>query len=84
MRVTIIYPDRAVTKDGLTYSNLAFTLPNNIHAVQWFETEGEVEICDAQGRMVENKAITDLSPFQSALDAWQLRHDTPAPAPTPV
>ncbi len=78
MRLTIIPTDKTVIKDGLAYTELDFSMPDaSIHAVQWYDTEGELEIVDAKGRTVENRTITDLAPFQSALDAWQVRHNTP-------
>ena len=84
MRLTIIPVDKAVVKDGVGYADLDFSMADaSIHAVQWYGTEGEIEIVDARGRAVENRTITDLAPFQSALDAWQVRHDTPV-IPTPV
>lgn len=80
MRVTIIPADGTVIKDNVAYTELTFTLNEpNIHAVQWYDTFGEVELMDARGRIVENRAITDLSPYQSALTAWQDRHDNPPP-----
>lgn len=84
MRLTIIPSDKTVVKDGVGYDKLDFSMADaSIHAVQWYDTEGEIEIVDARGRAVENRTITDLTPFQSALDAWQVRHDTPV-TPPPV
>lgn len=85
MRVTIIPSDGTVIKDGVAYSGLSFALNDpNIHAVQWYDTEGEIELVDARGRVVENRDITDLSPYQSALIAWQDRHDNPPSVEQPV
>lgn len=82
MRVTIIPVDGTVIKDGVPYTGLSFSLADpTIHAIQWYGTEGELEIIDARGRIIENRNITDLSPYQAALDAWQERHDNP---PQPV
>lgn len=47
-----------------------------IHAVQWFDTEGEIEYTRADGR--RNEKITDISPFQVFIDRWT------AAAPPPL
>jgi uncharacterized protein YfdQ (DUF2303 family) len=44
MRLTIIRADGAVYKDNISYSGLDLSaVPTNIHALQWYETEGEIE-----------------------------------------
>ena len=59
MRLTIIRADGAVYKDGISYSGLDLSIvPANIHALQWYETEGEVEF---SGRpKPQNETITEL------------------------
>ncbi len=73
MRVTIIPEDGFVSVDGEGYNgvNLSFMEPD-IHAVQWYETDGEIERKNIRGRIVANENITDLTPYQPALDAWQV------------
>lgn len=84
MRLTIVPSDKTVIKDGVGYNDLDFSMPDaSIHAVQWYDTEGQLEIVDTRGRTIDIRTITDLTPFQSALDAWQVRHDTPV-IPTPL
>jgi len=72
MRVTIIPSDGFVSVDGVGYGALDLsTIDSSVHAVQWYGEEGEVEVCNpVTRRMVENRTITSLSEFQSALDAW--------------
>jgi len=60
MKLTIIVDDNAVYVDGssriLDLSQCG--IPANIHAVQWYETEGEVEF---NGRpKPQNETITEL------------------------
>jgi hypothetical protein len=44
MKLTIIRSDNAVYKDGVAYSDLDLSVvPANVHALQWYESEGEVE-----------------------------------------
>lgn len=83
MRVTIIPADKVVIVDGEARSPLEFELDQTIHAVQWYGAEGEVEfISDFGGGKPSNQKITDLSAFQSALDAWT-NWTPPEPPPQP-
>jgi len=44
MKLTIIRSDGAVYKDGVSYSGLDLSsVPTDVHALQWYGTEGEVE-----------------------------------------
>jgi len=74
MRVTIIPSDGFVSIDGVGYGSLNLSsIDPSVHAVQWYGDKGEVELCDSVTRkMVENRAITSLGEFQSALDAWNV------------
>jgi len=75
MRVSIIKEDGTVVKDGVAYTDLNLSeLPSEFHALQWYDTKGDVESKDADGNPV-NTAITDLSPYQWCVDAWQAAYD---------
>lgn len=75
MRVSIIKEDGTVLKDGVAYTDLDLSsLPSEFHALQWYDTKGDVESKDADGNPV-NTAITDLSPYQWCVDAWQAAYD---------
>lgn len=73
MRVIIIPVDEFVSIDGVGYHkiNLSF-MDDNIHAVQWYENKGEIERKDSSGKMIGNETINDLTPFQPAIDAWEV------------
>lgn len=74
MRVTIIPADGFVSIDGEGYTSLDLSFVGaDIHALQWYETEGEIERQDNRGRIILNEVITDLSPYQQALDMWQAK-----------
>lgn len=62
MRLTIIRADGAVYKDGVSYSGLDLSnVPANIHALQWYETEGEVEFINNPNRTKpQNEIISEL------------------------
>jgi hypothetical protein len=75
MRISIIKDDGTVVKDGTSYTDLDLSaLPSEFHAMQWYDTKGDVESKDADGNPV-NTAITDLSPYQWCVDAWQAAYD---------
>lgn len=74
MRVTIVREDGTVIVNDRGFSGLDLSfLPSTVHAVQWYGNvgEGEVEYVDERQRPTHNETITDLSPYQPALDAWQ-------------
>ncbi len=76
MRITIIPEDGFVSVDGEGYSDLDLSfMASDTHALQWYETEGELEIQDARGRVVENRLIDSLEPYQPALDAWRVARE---------
>ena len=76
MRVTIIPDDGFVSVDGEGFLDIDLSsMPANIHAVQWYHTEGEVEYRDARGRATHNEAITELTPYQPVLELWRRAKD---------
>jgi hypothetical protein len=71
MRLIIIPDDGFVSVDGEKFSRLDLSfMDSDIHAVQWYETEGEVERRDNRGRIIANEEITSIEQFQPALDLW--------------
>ena len=79
MRVTIIPSDDYVSVDGKGFNKLDLSfISANVHAIQWFDTEGEVEIKDSRGRITQNQPIDSIAPYQAAIDAWQLAKDEAA------
>jgi hypothetical protein len=72
MRITIIPSDGFISVDGEGFSGLDLSfIDKNIHAIQWYNTEGEVEMKDNTGRIITNQKITSLSTYQKALEKWQ-------------
>lgn len=74
MRLTIIPADGTVIIDGEAYSKLDLSsIDPTINAVQWFNTQGEVELKDpATGNMTGHRMITSIDEFQTAIDSWQV------------
>ena len=78
MKVTIVPEDNVVLVDGEARSIDMTGMDPAVHAVQWKDTQGEIEY--KNGR--RNKPITDISPFQSFIDRW-VAAAPPAPPPPP-
>jgi hypothetical protein len=75
MRLTIVPIDKKVGIDGMFLENLDLStcgIPANIHALQWYETEGEVEFTDNPDRTKpQNEFILELPAWANAcIDAY--------------
>ena len=75
MRLTIVADDGAVGINGEFFSQLDLPqLDASVHAVQWYGEYGEVEYKTQleNGNLVKpsNQLITDVAPYQFAVDAW--------------
>lgn len=75
MRLIIIVPDNSVTINGRSANvNLSGLISKKIHAVQWYETFGEIEfatVVDESGFVKPgNKPISNLDLFQPVIDAF--------------
>lgn len=73
MRLIIVPADGFVSVNGVGFNNLDLSfMASSVHAVQWYETNGEIEVKDpVTGRMVANEVITSVDAFQPAIDVWQ-------------
>lgn len=70
MRMTIIPVDSMIIIDGFAVSDVDLSwVPDNVHAVQWYETYGEVELI---GR-VPNIDITELGIYEQAVPIWEVK-----------
>lgn len=74
MRVTIVPIDGFISKDGDGILGLEFSIDPAIHAIQWYETFGEIEYKQYfNGSLITrdpNQIITDFSPYEHLLDVW--------------
>jgi hypothetical protein len=71
MRLTIIADDGHVYVGGVALKVDLTGLDPTIHAVQWYDTYGEVEYkADANGNRKPNLRITDISSHQVFVDRW--------------
>ena len=74
MRLSIIPCDKAVYIDGLSYIDIDMTwIPEiegkKVHAVQWYNGEGEVEFVGN----FENLKIKKLGVFEKAVELWNAK-----------
>jgi hypothetical protein len=66
MRITIVPSDKTIGIDGeflLSIQQDMSWVPENIHAVQWYDTRGEVEYTDGS----PNERIEELGIYQQAV-----------------
>lgn len=73
MQLTIIRADNAVYIDGISYVDLDLTnVPSNVHALQWYETDGEIEFINNSDRTKpQNELISELPAWANAcVDKW--------------
>jgi hypothetical protein len=72
MKLTIIPSDGAVYVDGVSYVKLDLSscgIPSDVHAFQWYETEGEVEFSGSP--KPQNELISELPAWASAcVNKW--------------
>jgi len=69
MKITIIPIDKMIGIDGEFLSNIQqdFSwIPQNVHAVQWCETWGEIEYTDGS----LNERIEELGIYEQAIDTY--------------
>jgi len=77
MKVTVIKDDNSVAVDDEGYGNLDLNfLDDTIHAIQWYDTHGEIERKDPiTKKMISNEEITSFDQFQQVLVVWQAEKD---------
>jgi hypothetical protein len=88
MLVSIVIDDNVVLVDGAAETvDCSALAAEGKRAVQWRNTAGHVEfasVVDPDTLTVNrapNEVITDFSPYQPYVDAWQIEHDKPDQGP---
>jgi hypothetical protein len=84
--VTIVPIDNKVVVEGQLEIVDLSTLDEEIHAVQWYGTVGEVEYKHdyINNTRKPNDRIEDFSPYQRFVDAWEVEARKPLPVTVPV
>ena len=74
-RITVVKPDGLVIVDNEGYNNIDLSfLAADIHAIQWYDTEGEIERVDQRGRPLPNEEITSFDAYEApVMAAWQAK-----------
>lgn len=72
MRITITREEKMVNIDGYRIEGVdTSSMDQSIHAVQWYEDHGELEIKDiSTGKIVENREITSINEFQPVIESY--------------
>lgn len=87
-RITVVKVDGVVCVDGRCFFGIDMSsMPDNLHAMQWFGTAGEEERRDIQTGRPVNLPITSLDAYSDVLDQWEAKRileDTPPSGPPPV
>jgi len=84
MRLTIVKDDSIVIINGNFNNTVDLSaLPTGLHAVQWYETWGEIEWVDENGRAIKNEKIDSLDDYQWVIDAWYVKNQEVINNPTP-
>lgn len=83
MRITIIPADTWVSINNEGYNKVdVSSLSSNIHAIQWFDDHGWIEIKNSDGLVVQNEEITSIDWLQPVIDSWKAidyAHKNPTP-----
>jgi hypothetical protein len=77
MNLSIIPSDGAVYCNGISYSGLQFSVPTEVHALQWKITRGWIEFVDTEdGIKPQNETITKLPLWAlDAVEKWDEAED---------
>lgn len=81
-RLTIVKDDNLVRIDhrSLRFDLSPYRLPDNFHALQWYEDRGEMEFNDG----THNERITDITIFQPIIDEFTRLAETGDNPPAPT
>lgn len=84
MRMSIIKNGGVVVIDGEPMFGIDMSsLPPDFHALQWYGEHGNIEYFDPLVGQHSNENITDVSPYQSFISAWNEKKnvvENPSPA----
>jgi hypothetical protein len=83
MKIVIVADDKRVCVDGLCFDDLDMSsLDSSIHAIQWNGEWGEIEykseFQNGQITKPQNQVITDITPYQWAVNIWNVAKNAQA------
>jgi len=83
MRVTIIANDSTVYVEEQPLKVDLTGINEDIHAVQWYGTIGEIEYRHdyVKNTRMPNERFMDFAPFQVFVDRWMVEAQKPDPLP---
>jgi hypothetical protein len=72
MRLSVIPDDNTVCIDGLCKRGIDMSsIAPNVHAFQWYETWGDLEIVNSETGKPENIKVHSLDDFQDVINQWE-------------
>jgi hypothetical protein len=74
MRFTYIKDDKVVGIGGKFLNIDNSTFDQEVDAIQWYETWGEIEFINRQER--NNEKFEDISYIQPLIDAWEHKNES--------
>lgn len=87
-RIVIVVADKFCSVDGVGYNGVDMSSVSlDVHAVQWFGTNGWIELKPVDFMQPPNEAITDMDRFAEVIASWEsidYQHKHPAPPPPPT
>lgn len=85
MKLIIVPSDKFVSVDGVGYHGIdTSSLDANIHAVQWYGSDGEIERVDSVTGTRSNESITSVKPFDDIVALWTAADDAAKNPPLPT
>jgi hypothetical protein len=74
MRMTIVKSDTFVAIDGLGFNGIDMSnLSSDFHALQWYETFGNLELIDPVTRVMRNETVDNLAPYDPQISGWNAK-----------
>lgn len=72
MRLTVITLDDIIVIDGVGKKVNLSNIDQSYHAIQWYDTYGEIEIKDPiTQKMVENRVIDSIEFLEPFITLWE-------------
>lgn len=87
-RIVIVVADKFCSVDGVGYNGVDMSsIGLDIHAVQWFGTNGWIEFKPVDFVQPPNEPINNMDRFQGVIASWETidyQHKNPPPPPPPT
>lgn len=73
-RISMVKSNNLVCIDGICFTEIDMSsLPANLHAMQWYGSDGEEEYYDANTRRPYSENIVDLTKYSQIIAQWNAK-----------